>query len=289
MPDQHYTHEELDSRLDAAEEWLRFLKIPTPKSDRFHHLREVVKRATEALREELETGEPAYVKAIGNYVFGLTEALEFCTVYEAFKDLPGELIRPKIMLALSGPMTIQSETPRNSRPRNTMFELFLAADWKRNGLDVDLGDPDIILHVGDHVFNVECKRPYGSAGLYDNLRSARNQLWRKTDVSRHRHGLIAISISRLVNPGSKLFYCRSMEDKPQLGDRMEAVLKDQRAEIARLEPSPAYCGILFHAVTPADVGPGKHFALMGFYIFQATIDFGALVLNKKLAPFYSRG
>jgi hypothetical protein len=33
-----------------------------------------------------------------------------------------------------------------------MFELFLAADWKLNGLDVELGDPDIILHVGDHTF-----------------------------------------------------------------------------------------------------------------------------------------
>jgi hypothetical protein len=289
MPDQHYTHEQLDSRLDALEAWIRALKISSPKSDRFHHVRKVVQRASAALKEEQETGEPAYMKSVGNYVFGLTEALEFCTVYEAFHDFPSEVIRPKLLLALSGPKNVTSETPSNTRPRNTMFELFLAADWKLNGLDVELGDPDIILHTGGHTFNVECKRLYGHASLYDNLRSARNQLRKKTDISSNTHGLIAVSISRLVNPGEKFFQCLSMKDKTQLGNRMDTVLQEQHREIAKLGPDPASCGILFHASTPVDVGPGKHFALMGFYVFQASIDFGAFILVRKLGPLYTAG
>lgn len=289
MLDRHYTHEELDSRLDALEAWVHDLRVPSPKSDRFHQVREVVKRASAALKEEQETGGPAYMKSVGNYVFGLTEALEFCTVYEAFHDFPSEVIRPKLLLALSGPKSVTNETPSNTRPRNTMFELFIAADWKLNGLDVELGDPDIILHTGGHTFNVECKRLYGHASLYDNLRSARNQLRKKTNISSNTHGLIAVSISRLVNPGDKFFHCRSMDDKSQLGDRMEAVLQQQRHEIARLGPDPASCGILFHASTPVDVGPGEHFALMGFYVFQASIDFGASVLLGRLAPLYTTG
>jgi hypothetical protein len=239
VPDRHYTHEQLDSRLDALEAWLRTLKVPSPRSDRFHHVREVVQRASLALKEEQETGEPAYLKSVGNYVFGLTEALEFCTVYEAFHDFPDEVIRPKLLLALSGPRNVSRETPSNTRSRNTMFELFLAADWKLNGLEVELGDPDIVLHTGDHTFNVECKRVYGHAGLYDNLRSARSQLRKKTKFSANTHGLIAVSISRLINRGDKLFHCLSMDDKSQLGDRMGVVLQQQHREIARLGPPRA--------------------------------------------------
>ena len=289
VPDRHYTHEQLDSHLEALERWIRDLKIPSPKIDRFHQLRKVAQRACAALKEEHATGEPAYLKSVGNYVFGLTEALEFCTVFEAFNDSPSEEIRPKLLSALSGPISITSETPSNTRPRNTMFELVLAADWKLNGLDVSLGDPDIILRIEGHTFNVECKRVYGEASLYDNLRSARNQLRKKTNISPRTHGLIAVSISRLVNPGGKLFHCPSMDDKSQLGDRMETVLQQQRREIARLGPDPASCGILFQASTPVDVGPGDHFALMGFYIFQASIDFGATVLHRRMAPSYTAG
>ena len=78
-----------------------------------------------------------------------------------------------------------------------------------------------------------------------------------------------------------------MNDKPLLGDRMDTVLRQERQQIVRLAPDPAYCGIIYHASAPVDVGPGKHFALMGFYVFHAALDMGAHILNRKLAPLYA--
>ncbi|MGB2602193.1 MAG: hypothetical protein WBC78_01270 [Candidatus Sulfotelmatobacter sp.] len=234
------------------------------------------------------SGQPAYMKAIGNYVFGITEALEFCAVFEAFHDQPSARIRPKLMRALSGPERLFDETPQNSEARNTMFELFLAADWKLNGLDVELGDPDVTLLVEGHSFSVECKRPYQPGRLYDNLRSARTQLRRKRlGPDPQAHGLIAVSVSRILNPGNLCFTTPSMNDKSLLGDRLEKVLHENEALIARLEPDPSFCGILFHASTPVDVGPGEHFALMHFYAFQQTGDLDACaLLNRAVGSLY---
>jgi len=41
-----------------------------------------------------------------------------------------------------------AETKQNSDARNMQFELALAAEWRLNGLNVSIGEPDLTLSVG---------------------------------------------------------------------------------------------------------------------------------------------
>jgi hypothetical protein len=68
------------------------------------------------------------------------------------------VLRPKLMRSLSGSLDPADESATNNVGRNTIFELSLASEWRRAGLDVVIGEPDLRLILGPQEFAVECKR-----------------------------------------------------------------------------------------------------------------------------------
>jgi len=57
-----------------------------------------------------------------------------------------------------------------------MFELSLASEWRRAGLPVAIGEPDLQLVLGQQEFLVECKRPFDWTGVARGLKDASRQL-----------------------------------------------------------------------------------------------------------------
>jgi hypothetical protein len=85
------------------------------------------------------------------------------------------VLGPKLIRALSGSVDPFEESSSNSVGGNTMFELSLASEWRRAGLKVAIGEPDLQLVLGQQEFLVECKRPFDWTGVLRGLKDASRQ------------------------------------------------------------------------------------------------------------------
>jgi hypothetical protein len=188
--------------LAGLDDWLTSLGVDV-KKDRWHEAKLMLRRAREQ-RRELDGGAP--LQPIPNYVAGLFELLEILKVFRAFSDDSSTILRGKISRALCGPISPMEESPRNNGARNAMFELVLAANWRNGGAIVELGEPDIRIVLGETNFLVECKRPFSAKGVRRNIEDAAGQLHKALGESAQAgsYGLVAISLSRIFNPGNVL-------------------------------------------------------------------------------------
>jgi hypothetical protein len=216
----------LDSILDGLaglDDWLIALGIP-PKLDRWHETIRIVERA-KASRESVERGGQR--QTIDNYISGLFDASEMHEIIRAFSGGTSGALKDKMMRALSGPIASLQEQPKNGVARNAMFELSLAADWKNRGASVQLGEPDILLHLGNALFQVECKRPFYERSVLSNIKDAASQLGKELDKEGNENafGIVAISLSRIFTPGDRVRIAPVGEGR--------RVMKEQLAELIR--------------------------------------------------------
>ena len=201
------------------------------------------------------------------------------------------MLRPKLMRSLSGSLDPTDESATNNVGRNTIFELSLASEWQRAGLEVSIGEPDLRLILGSQEFVVECKRPFDWSGIVRCLKDAKRQL-RKGSVRATAgapKGVVAISLSKIVARGQRIFWADSMADKSKLGEIIESELAANRGRWwNKVQFDDSIAGVLFHLSLPADVGKGDHFALLSFSnIYQAGANREALaLLNQAVEPLY---
>ena len=112
-----------------------------------------------------------------------------------------ELTRPPALDNLDGPMhkllaghaLPQAETHAISR--DTQFELYIAAVFRRAGYKVRLDEPDVILQVRGSTVGIAAKRPKTPKKIERRLREARNQIERVG-----KPGIVAIDVSVVQNP-----------------------------------------------------------------------------------------
>ena len=121
--------------LAGLDDWLGSLGVGI-KKDRWHDAELMLHRADNQ-RQELDRG--ASFQPIANYVAGLFELLEVLKVFRAFSKDSSAILGQKVSRALSGPIPPTQESPKNNEPRNAMFELVLAANWKSGGAIVEIG------------------------------------------------------------------------------------------------------------------------------------------------------
>ena len=138
-------YSEIITALTQLDPWLRGLGI-NPCFDRVHHALETVKKAQEGTRQFIATGKSPHVQDPSELTFGITEALEFYDVFNAFRTEPERILAPMLDRALSGPFHPANETCQNSDGRNIMFELALGAEWRQRGLDVAIGESGFDAH-----------------------------------------------------------------------------------------------------------------------------------------------
>lgn len=233
------------SDLEKLDPWLHRLGLD-PKNDRAHSAIEILREA-----ESISKGEKAPPKSGEKFVFGLTEALEIHAIYMAFENEDPTLLKEKLARAFSGPHRPADETSANSDGRNVMFELSLAAEMRFRGLPIRIGEPDILLDIGPGFF-IECKRPFKESSIRSSIRGAADQLGENLKNTEGKFGIIAVSASRLLNAGDKLFVAPSEDiGVERLGDLLETLARENQHSWQKIERNPRICAVLFHVSTPA--------------------------------------
>ena len=280
------SHNSLLGDLSELDTWLAGIGVPARPSDRIHHLIELLRElkppglALTITREEQR-----------QYMYALAELVEFHQIFTWLRQENPAVLRPKLTRSLSGSLDPADESATNNVGRNTIFELSLASEWRRAGLEVVIGEPDLRLILGPQEFVVECKRPFDWSGIVRCLKDAKRQL-RKSSARANAgapKGVIAISLSKIVARGERIFWADSMADKSKLGEIIESELAANRWRWwNKVQFDDSIAGVLFHLSLPADVGKGDHFALLSFSnIYQAGANRDALaLLNQVMEPLF---
>ncbi len=282
-------HQEILSTLEGLDPWLQKLGIE-PKHDRIHQAIEIVRKAEEGRHRTRTTGEPSVIGNVSTYYFGVTEAFEFYEIFRAFEREEPRILRPKLERALSGTLRPEDEKAENADARNMMFELALAAGWRLLGLDVTIGEPDVTLRLDGVPFLVECKRPFREESIRANVRGAVEQLEEHLAAAEGSQatGIIAISVSRVFNPGDKIFVAPTENSREKLGDLLEKKMREHELDWVRSELHPRIVAVLFHVSTPGVVEDKDMLTLMTYSALMPAKKEGPSfgLLKEKLLPLF---
>lgn len=183
-------------------------------------------------------------------VQAFVEAFEFYLIHEAFGggSVVDDFLKQKLAQTLSGPSSPLLENQKNSVGRNIMFELALAAEWKMRNMSVEMGEPDISLDLDKSAFLVECKRPLSEHSVRANIKDAAQQLATKLS-NQDSFGIIAISLTRLINPGNIASLAPAEVRRLALDADMVA-LRRSHPEWRRITFHPKVAALLFHSRMP---------------------------------------
>lgn len=159
--------------------------------------------------------------------------------------------------ALGGPANPAVESLGNSHARNSMFELFLAADWKVRGLSVTVGEPDIELSIKGSRILTECKRPFSKDSVASNIEEAASQIRRHLDRPENAsaRGLIVISLTRVIT--GNILMVEGPEGKKAVTEKLIDYLAEHEKEwrvYRRMTAHPRIVAAMFHLAVPWDIG-----------------------------------
>jgi hypothetical protein len=183
------------------------------------------------------------------FINDLHESQELVDACDGFVDLTQPGLRRRIEKALEGNRELQVETPEKGEPRNYLFELVIAGLLKRAGFNIYLDrDEDIFCEFGGKPFFVECKRIHSHARLQERIDEAACQVGKRCDDARtpKARGIIAIDVSKLLNPGTGLFHCLTLE-----------ALSSECSNLLQV----------FRAMYKSDLGSDKDRRVLGIYIY----------------------
>ena len=186
------------------------------------------------------------------YFFPLTEAAEFGDVLPYLQTLDPSVLHKKIELILRGPVLPNDENLASNQARNILFELTLAARLWRAGFQPRLGEhPDLICAVEGKELFFECKRPLSPKKVKKRINEAGDQLRANLkEAAPGTRGIIAISLSKILNPGDKL-YVGPNELSMRRGLEQEIFTSAEKAEKAWHKfHGSRIIGIIFHLITP---------------------------------------
>ena len=273
---------EILDALKSLDGWLASLGIKS-KTDRIHHAIEIVEKANKGWKNLRESNEPTKIGRVDDYYFGLVEALEFSDIFRAFENEDSKLIAPKLARALSGPLCPADETPRNSDGRNSMFELGFAAQLRLRGAEVYLGEPDIAVILSKRRFLIECKRPFREESISANVRGAAEQLKVHLEADSAAGGILALSATRILNPGTKLFVVPTEAARERLGDRVEQLMREKEHAWKKYDFHPRVAAVCFHVSTPGVIEDRDLFTMMSYVVARPVgKEYGFEILSKAL-------
>jgi hypothetical protein len=185
-------------------------------------------------------------------LWSLIESTEFADIYRGMSTYDPRLLAEKFKLILKGPDHPRNESDATNLARNTAFELNVAARLRSRGFDISLHhNPDILCKLQDVEVLLQCKRPFSIQNIPRNITRAADQLTRDLDVAadRNTRGVIALSVSRTVNTGERVYRASSWEAVA------DGLMKETRTLV---EPYPwklikdqRVIGSVFHIITPS--------------------------------------
>jgi hypothetical protein len=213
-----WTYSEILDRLEALGEYLTKLKvhrIPDQLCGAIANVRELEKAYCERRTENLiALDDPALAdRRMQELVWSVVEGWQLAMIFEGIRDYDPKVIKKQLLKALKGPLHPVDETGSTNEARNTLFELLLGAQFRRAGASITIGEEaDLRIDYGGARLYIECKRPLYAHNIPINIARARHQLQyrfksdrRSNDPANEVGGLVAISISKALNSGVKMF------------------------------------------------------------------------------------
>jgi len=189
-------------------------------------------------------------------VWSLVEGQEFAEIFRGVLGDDPQTIKRLMQKALGGPLHPLAETRVSNVARNTNFELILAARLRQKGASVALGElADLVIAAPGSRLYVECKRPLFEQNIRRRVEQARGQLKQRFAADSSNAsvgGLVAVSISKVLNPGSKIFVVSEEKDLQSLTEDVKRIHQQHGEDYDRLV-DPRMIGMLYHIFTPAFV------------------------------------
>jgi hypothetical protein len=209
------------------------------------------------VRGHLQQLEELPSEKIKGLVWSLVEAQEFAEIFRGLDGHDPQIMKLLMRKVLKGTLHPSDETQSSNLGRNTAFELLLGSRLRFAGSNPKLGQQtDLVVDYLDSRLHIECKRPQTKEAVEENIAVALSQLGKRfASDSRpdSSAGLVAISVSKAVNPDSKwLIVEREGDIEPNLSREAE-YLHQQCARDYRRKADPRVVGILYHILAPIRV------------------------------------
>lgn len=190
----------------------------------------------------------------------MAESMELVEVIPRLRqqnvEIPEELLRR----AFSGPADTFQEDSTSNQARNAMFELSMGAMAAREGLKptLSISNPDIAFHFDNRCIKMECKRVLSESKIVDRLRDGIKQLDKSVQSGTSDIGLVAISLSKVFNPGDRFLV--SHDPHETLSQEISKALRANESGLGAMH-RPSVAGFLFYLSSVAYV-PGKGYSPM---------------------------
>lgn len=187
-----------------------------------------------------------------------TESIELVETISTLRQsgivIPQELLRR----AFSGPADAYQEDHTSNQARNAMFELSIGASAARQSLmpKLSIGNPDVSFKFDGRNVKMECKRVISENKVERRLHEGIQQLEKSVQLGAGDVGLVAISLSKLVNPGDKFL----IADNPHqaLSDHVTNMLRINEQKLSAMH-RPAVAGFIFY-LSSATYVPNKGYS-----------------------------
>jgi hypothetical protein len=192
------------------------------------------------------------------YEIALMESLEFSDILRDVRSIDHTMLQEtmKGILNTKAPLLPSDEDSNSNEARNRLFELNLASKLVRAGLSPSLGESDLSCEVDGKCLFIACNRPYSRSKVIPRIYQAKDQILTALNAysikggSLGARGVVAISVSKVLNPGDRLFvYSNEMQGRSRLQDELRQVADDTEKVWKKL--GKKIVGILFHIITPA--------------------------------------
>lgn len=214
-----HTIKELSLDFNAAVEWVASVGFPIERgriADYRKMLTKVADRFDIHRWDDFEDQE--YAKQVCTV---LLEVRELVSIHRGLSDISDPADLHAMRHFLKGPFKPTDESVNNSsnRPRNIGFELYLTALFAYAKLMPIYGtDADLCFEHNDYTFFVEAKRPMFSHSINAAIKDANKQLTRRLEgtQSTMARGLIALDLSKIINPRDKVMPVRDTRHLDQL-------------------------------------------------------------------------
>jgi len=228
------------------------------RGTRFHTYRNTIKWLQSNDREQDRAGIYAQLEREGRLteiISTMTESIELFETIASLRQCGTKIPKEVLRRAFSGPLDLFREDQASNEPRNAMFELSMGAMAARQGLKPTLStkNPDVSFDFEGRCEKMECKRVLSETKIVRRLNEGIKQLDKSVRAGTSDIGIVAISISKLLNPGNKILV--SGAPQGELSTYVSSGLRPNEQMLAAMR-RPSVAGVLFYLSSVAWI-PGK--------------------------------
>lgn len=211
--------EELARDFNAAADWIASIGFPIERG-RVADYRKILAKLADRFEIHRwdDFKDQEYAKQV---CIVLLETRELVSIHRGLSEVSDSTNLHAMRHFLKGPFSPASESANNSsnRPRNIGFELYLTALFAYAKLMPIYGtNADLCFKHNNHTFFIEAKRPLFSHSISAAIKDANKQLTQrlKDSESTMARGLIALDLSKVINPRDKVMPVRDTHHLDQL-------------------------------------------------------------------------